>query len=497
MFDVTEILAIVWRRKWLIFLPVILVTAVTFAGSYLITPEYESSAILWLGNPVKLSGELQQMLGSGQQGYRSMHDEQLELNSMQNEITSSPFISQLATRLKLDQDPTLEKDARKVLAAQPELALDQVKLDILTNKLRDKIVVTYAGKDQIMITVQSTDPFIARDMTQTLSEVFMAEKMKQELGVVRMSQDFSYEQLAKYEKDLNDKIDARTELEKGFMKIQLDEVVASDENIKAISSEIESSNLDIEDAKAEERRLITELSEQAGLAARNLVLAESDNLKRLNKEISDHLETVANLMIKYTWSAPEILNYKTRLYRMLRDIEDEHKRLVGQQFNNYDSSVRDLLLRLFNIRTELDVTYSKVNHLKLALADLNSKIGMNPEYAARLDQLDREIVAARDLRDKFKSQQESSQISQALLREAKYRVIEPAKVPLEPFKPQRSKIIVLGFLLGIAIGGGAVLLTEMFDKSFRKVEEVEQLVGFPVIGVIPQIQSIKKLKLGS
>ena len=35
--DVREILAMTWRRKWLIVIPLILVSAIAFAGSYLIT----------------------------------------------------------------------------------------------------------------------------------------------------------------------------------------------------------------------------------------------------------------------------------------------------------------------------------------------------------------------------------------------------------------------------------------------------------------------------
>ena len=469
-------------------------TAVTFGGSYLITPEYESSAIIYIGNPVKLSVDLQRLLGDASQGYRSSRDQQYELRSLQNEITSSPYIGRLASILKLDQDPNLDKAARGIQAGQPEMDLNQIKLDILVERLRDKIGVSYAGKDQIKITVQSTDPFMARDMTQTLGDVFISEKMKQELGSVRLSQDFSYEQLAKYEKDLNDKIDARTNIEKEYVKNQLDDVVASDENRKAINSEIEGANVDIEDAKDKERRLIGLLAD-AGLTSRTLALEESSDLRRLKSDMEVHLESVANLMLKYTWSAPEILNFNARLYRILRDIEDEHKKLVGQQFSNYDDNVRENLIKLFNVRMELDVYYSKVNELTLALDDLKNKIELIPEYQARIDQLDREITAARTLRDKFKEQQESSQISQALLRESKYKFIEPAKVPLVPFKPQRSKIIVLGFLLGLAIGGGAVLLVEMFDKSFRRVDEVEQLVGFRVIGVIPQIESIKRMKI--
>jgi capsular polysaccharide biosynthesis protein len=131
----------------------------------------------------------------------------------------------------------------------------------------------------------------------------------------------------------------------------------------------------------------------------------------------------------------------------------------------------------------------------LGLADLKQKIDLIPEYQARLDQLNREIDIARDLRDKFKEQQESSQISQALLRESKYKVIEPAKVPMSPFKPKRSQIIILGFLVGLAIGGSTALLVEILDKSFRKIEDIEEAMGLPVIGVIPMVESIKKLKL--
>jgi succinoglycan biosynthesis transport protein ExoP len=491
-FDVTDFLAILLRRKWLIIVPLILVTGVTIAGSYMITPEYESSAIIWVGNPVKLSRELQQLLGSATPGYQSERDRELELRSLQNEITSSPFISQLVQNLRLDQDPDLQNRAIRIRSANPDLSVDQIKFDILLNDLRDEINVDYAGKDQIELSAQSTDPILARDMTQALSEIFISEKMKQELGSVRISQDFSYEQLAKYEKDLRDRITEKTEFEREFMKIRLDEVVASDENRKEINSEIERTKIEIEEKKGEERQLLVGLSD---VPKKEIDLKESSQLKRLKNDIDNHLGSIANLMLKYTWSAPEILNHKTRLFGLISEIENENKRMVNEQFDSYDSDTRSSLVKLFNARAELDIFYSRVNQLRLALDNLNEKVDLVPEYQARLDQLEREIVAARDLRDKFKEQQESSLISQALLRESKYKVIEPAKVPLSPFKPQRSKIAVLGILLGLAIGGAATLLTEVLDKSFRKVEDVEETMGFPVVGVIPPIESVKKLKV--
>lgn len=494
LFDIADVLAIIWRRKWLIIVPLIIVTGVTFAGSYLITPVYESSVIISIGSPMKLSVDLQRLLGDARQGYTRIdnYNRLLELQDLQNEITSSPFLSQLVQNLGLDENPDLEKAAIKLHSSRPHLTIEQIKSDVLLNSLRKKIEIGYAGRDQIRISVQSTNAFRASDMAQGLGEVFISEKMKQELGSVRLSQDFSYEQLAKYEKDLRDKTRQKTRFEKEFMKVQLDEVVASDENRKAITSEIDGAKLEIEEKKDEERSVLSRL---AGKASTNLILDESANLKRLKREINSHLGTIANLMVEYTWSAPEILNHKAKLFSLIVDIEDENKNLVDHQFASHDKETRSLLTELFNVRADLEILYSRVGSLRLALDNLSQKVELIPEYQARLDQLTREVEAATDLRDKFKEQQESSQISQALLRESKYSVIEPAKVPLSPFKPERAQIVVLGFLLGLAIGGAAALLAEILDKSFRKIEDVEEAFGFPVIGVIPQIESVKRLKV--
>lgn len=491
-FDVSDLFQVAWRRKWMIIIPMILVTAATFAGSYLITPEYESSVIVWMGNPVKLSNELQRLLGNGRQAMRTDRDRQLELRSLQNEITSTPYLGQLITILKLDQNPTLQERAAKAQVLTPDISLEQIILDFLTTDLRERIAISYAGKDQIQITVHSIDANMSRDMAQNLGEIFITEKMKQELGSVRISQDFSYEQLARYERDLQDRIDEKTALERQYMQIQLDESVISDENRRAISTEIETTNLEIKNNNEEEKDVIGQLA-GVGLKSGDLSIEESTQLKRLTGEANQLIGTIGELMQKYEWNDPEILNFNTRLYSLLEQIEDENKLLVDNQFGDYDQSTRTILYRLFNLRSDLDILYKRENNLKLAQADLTKKINLIPEFDASLDQIDREIAAARDLRDKFKEQQESSQISQALVRESKYKVIEPAKVPLAPFKPNRMKIIVLGVLLGLAIGAGAALISEIMDSSYKNLDEVEKSLGFPVIGVIPEIKLLKKL----
>ncbi|SYZ73074.1 hypothetical protein TRIP_C21189 [Candidatus Zixiibacteriota bacterium] len=487
--EVSDIFRVAWRRKWLIVIPLILVAAAAYFGSYLITPEYESSIIIYLGNPVRLSDQLRRMVGDvgnvlGDNRYRES-----ELQSLQNEVTSTPYIQRLVDKLHLDQDPSLDKRAEKLRKARPDLSMSQVRFSLILNDLRDRVGISSAGLEQVRISVLSPDPFKARDIAQNLGEILMDEKTKQALGSVRLSQDFTYDQLAKYEKDLQDKIDEKTRFEKQNMGVQLNELVVSDSNRKAISGEIDAINADIQEKKSEETGLLSKLN---NVPSSKLVLPDSPDLQRMTNDIQNLLKSVSSLMPRYRWSDPEILNYKTKLYNYINNVEDEIRRLVDVQFAQYDAPTRDLIVQLFSLRTELDILYSKSNILKLALDDINQKINAFPDYQARLEQLNREINAARDLRDRFKEQQEGSQISQALLSEARFQVIEPAKVPMEPVRPNRIKILVMGLILGLMIGAGVALLAELMDNSFKKVEEVEDYLGYPVLGVIPDIATLKK-----
>ena len=58
-----SIVTIIKRRKWLLILPVIIVSGMAYGGTYLLTPMYESSTIVWIDKPEQLSRELVSIMG--------------------------------------------------------------------------------------------------------------------------------------------------------------------------------------------------------------------------------------------------------------------------------------------------------------------------------------------------------------------------------------------------------------------------------------------------
>lgn len=494
--DLKNILPLIRKRKWLIILPWVAVSLLVFGGTYLMTPEYEASTIIAIDPEVKLSTELQNLLGITR-AYQNYENRMDQLRSLYNEITSTRYVGQLSERLKLGEEALLNQQAQRVLSSQPNLTLEQVKLDILQSRLQQRVEVTFAAGDQIRIAVQSASPAQARDIANTLGEIFIAEKLKQELSSIRSSQDFSDIQLQRYENLLREKLRERTNLEKEYLTIQLEEAVMSDSNRQEITAEIDRTNNEIEEYQAEEREVLASLQQVSGPAVGNLSLRSSEVKENLQEELKRQLRSVGDLLIKYAWNDPQILNFKVRQNTRLTSIAAENRRLVQEQYGGADDTTRALLTVLFNVRTELDYLYAKVSYLQAAMAELTDKMNLIPEYQARMNRLDQEILTATELRDRFKRQQESSSISQALVQDmssSKYKVVEAAKLPLVPVKPNRMKIIMMGMVLGLVMGGAAAVVAELFDTSFKKVEEVETDLGLPVLGIIPKIDALKQFK---
>ena len=69
----------------------------------------------------------------------------------------------------------------------------------------------------------------------------------------------------------------------------------------------------------------------------------------------------------------------------------------------------------------------------------------------------------------------------------KFKILEPARLPLRPIKPNFLKIFIFSLLLGLFIGAGIAFLAEHLDQSFQSAEELQTASELPVLGSISAI----------
>jgi succinoglycan biosynthesis transport protein ExoP len=78
---------------------------------------------------------------------------------------------------------------------------------------------------------------------------------------------------------------------------------------------------------------------------------------------------------------------------------------------------------------------------------------------------------------------------------ANARVVDPAAVPSNPFKPKKTLIIILSALLAVMAGAGITLLADSLGNTFSSTQQIEDHLNLPVFGVIPIVKRKKRKTL--
>ena len=111
---------------------------------------------------------------------------------------------------------------------------------------------------------------------------------------------------------------------------------------------------------------------------------------------------------------------------------------------------------------------------------------MEEKYRALMEERN-SLVAKQD--DMMKKVMEAK-MSQGLEKEQmgeRFTLIDAARLPERPIKPNIPAILLIGAFLGIGAGVGTASLWEFSDRSIRTLEDLGDVTGLPVLGGIPMI----------
>lgn len=67
------------------------------------------------------------------------------------------------------------------------------------------------------------------------------------------------------------------------------------------------------------------------------------------------------------------------------------------------------------------------------------------------------------------------------------QVWQAASVPTDPVKPTPGRNAILAIMLGIILGVALSFVLDRLDTRWRSSDDVEETLGLPIIGVIPQM----------
>ncbi|MDD5729777.1 MAG: polysaccharide biosynthesis tyrosine autokinase [Candidatus Omnitrophica bacterium] len=146
----------------------------------------------------------------------------------------------------------------------------------------------------------------------------------------------------------------------------------------------------------------------------------------------------------------------------------------------------DLEFQLAELLQQYTEKHPKVIGIREEIKDLESQLegfsGEDLEYA----RLEREVEVNKKLYAMLKEKLEEARIAEAQ-KVSDISIVNPAVLPESPVSGNKHMIILAGLLMGLILGFALSFVFETLDTSIGTIEDVENVVKLPVLGVIPSI----------
>ncbi|MEW6380222.1 MAG: GNVR domain-containing protein [bacterium] len=271
---------------------------------------------------------------------------------------------------------------------------------------------------------------------------------------------------------------------------------------KIISSEERLSQLELERAQ-----LLAQYSENHPLVrAKN---REIDILKERNRTAAPGAGKDGDRLTELERKLIELKSAYSPQHPAVKELEKEietlHQNTGESRNNNEPSDTEDDFAAAaanpgsISLQAELERIDATIGSLKAerieiekTIRDIEGKMRSMPSVAKRFNELDRDYQAARASYREITEKLSAAKISQGMEEEQlgeKFTVVEPAFLPDKPYKPNRTVIIALGFLIGCGLSLFLVTFREYTDENIRDSAALEDVTGIPVLATIAAMKS--------
>lgn len=141
------------------------------------------------------------------------------------------------------------------------------------------------------------------------------------------------------------------------------------------------------------------------------------------------------------------------------------------------------------IRKEFEIARTQEQDLRAIIEAQQVEMRTLSGKAFSLAKLEREVESNRQLYETFVTRAKEADIANEY-DASNVRVIDRAKVPAAPFKPNKQRMVLTALMLGLVFGVLLAILRARLDDTVKVREDVENRLGLPLLGML------QRLKLG-
>lgn len=486
----TDIVRIVLKHKWTLLVVIALAMTAAVIRTFLSTPVYRSTVILQID---KASPRVVRFENDPEQE-RMGPDDAISMRTQQELLKSRSLAERVIDELRLDRSTpsgqaALPLSPSRQLGEDGEEVVEDFKGDYLDRLLTGYRKMTspsvsaseVLGRDQVVkkfldsvtvepvrssrlvkLHVDNTNPQLASRIANSTVQAFIAMGMERRLEASSYAKSFLEDQI----KQMKAKLEESERRLNSYA--QSNQILTLDDKTSAVG--LMYTDFATALAKAEQDRIKAEtvLAEIKRNPEGSVAVVE-------NKTVQAFKERRARLQIEY--------QENLRIYKPDYPKMQQLKAQIGEVDAQIKTEVDHVIASLQAVR---DAAFKQEEMLRDRVSQTRKQVLTTQEQSIDMNMLKREVDTNRQLYDNLLQRFKELGVSGNIVTN-NVSVVDAAEPSLFPYKPNLMANLLVGLVAGLLLGAAIVVALEVMDDSIKFPDEVERILGLPLMGIIPKL----------
>jgi len=472
---VADILQIFKRRKWSLLLPASLIWLVTAAVALTLSPVYRSTATILIEEQ-EIPAEFVRTTVTSYAAER--------IQMIKQRITSFSRLNELINHYQLYPERRASWTAEQIVARmRNDIRVQPVSMEVQDPRTGRSATATIA----FTLSYEGRNPETVLQVANTLTSLFLSENQQVRERQTAETSLFLEVEMNRVKKELA-ALDGQIATFKETHMNQLPELLQTNlEGKSRAEREIDRLRDQIHSLKDRE----SFLQSQIATLSHNFGNEDRRRLEELKIQL-------VNLSTRFSDEHPDVIKIRREIADMEREISRARTGKDGMSQSasftlDFDNPAHVALSnQIASTGFEIESLNRQVNALEQTAAQYRRRLQATPQveqaYNALIGERQNTQAKYNDLMAKYME----SQVAHGLEKERKgerFTIIDPARFPDRPVRPNRLVIILIGFVLAITSGVGVVAIREYADNSVRDIRRLGRAFPLPVLAAIPCLET--------
>lgn len=492
--SVADYWQIVVRKKWLILACILFSVIVAATLCFVLPKSYRSSTLILVEDQQVPEDYVKAtVIGSVEE----------RLTMIQQQVMSRTLLTNIIDEFKLYRDEIKQEGL--------ESTIEGLRKNIKVETVGTAGTSGMRGVEAFTISFGHENPRMAMNVTGRLASLFIQENLKVREQLAEGTSEFLEQELQLSKSRLEEKEQAIRNFKSknlGGLPQQMeanlraldrlqDDLISVTEMYNAVSARFGMVEKAIREYEA------------TGKADENIVGGEGgiDHLHARLKELERNLSILAS---EYKDTYPDVVQTKQEIEKLkiqlatkYREMDREAQSLQRRETESrpetdaetrriFDPYLRELIKQRNEVKLETAGLEERRRRLTSQMKEYESRVEKTPALEQELMLLVRDYDNMQVNYQKLLEKKLNARVAENLEKRQKgeqFRIIDPANLPEKPEKPDRLRIMLMGIAVGCALGFGSAISLEQLQPVFRRTEEIEMLLGLPILATIPGFQT--------